>query len=135
MDIQKLLNQTSIELSGAYKDYKAMQDVLKDLKKELKNESQNNEDWIRIDADLKKLKSSKKDLVEQVKDLEKQQDQVISQLDQYKAVQDFAVEMEDKFSAKKDKLLTKLASELNQWWFEAEINYKNWRLTLTVSNG
>lgn len=133
MTIQELLNKSAEVLSEWYKNYKLAADTLKQLKKDLSGELKKNDEWLKLEQEIRKLKESRKDIGEQINDKKRLQDQVAVSLEQYQAVQDFAVEMEDKFADEKDKVLNRLSRDLTEKWLEAEIDYKSGRLMLIVA--
>lgn len=133
MTINELILKTSESLSEIFKNYKAAQEVFKNLKKDLKDELKANPEWQELENQIKKLKASRKEIWEHIKDLTKRQDQIAVSLEQYEQVQNFALEMEDKFANQKDKDLNSLARSLAEKWIIAEIEYRNWKLILVVA--
>lgn len=133
MTIQEFLLKAWQDLSESFKNYKAAQDTLKDMKKELKSDLKKDDKWSKCENQIRLLKNNRKEIWEQIKELQKQQDQIALELDQYKAIQDFVVEMEDKYSDNKDKVLNRLSRELAEKWVIAEIEYRNWKLILIVA--
>lgn len=125
MTINELLSTASEKLSESFKNYRAAIEVFKNLKKDLKNELKLNTEWRELEDQIKVLKTNRRDIWEQIRDLQKRQDQIAITLDQYEEVQNFALEMEDKFSDKKDKELNSLSRQLAEKWIVAEVEYKN----------
>ena len=133
MTINELILKTAEKLWESFNNYKDAQEVFKNLKKDLKNELKADTAWQELEDQVKLLKHNRKEMSEQIKDLSKAQDQIAVWLEQYEQVQDYAVEMEDKFSNQKDKSLNSLSRELAEKWIIAEIEYKNWQLILIVA--
>ncbi len=125
MTINELLSVASEKLSESFKNYRAALEVFKNLKKDLKNELKTNSEWVEIEDQIKLLKTNRRDIWEQIKDLQKRQDQIAITLEQYEEVQNFSLEMEDKFSDKKDKELNSLSKNLAEKWILAEVEYRN----------
>lgn len=133
MSLQAKIWEASKQLEPVFNNLKDAKTSLKDMKKEFENSLKQNPEWVELDEKEKLLKVNKKEIWEQVKEIQKSKDALSAQVDWYEEIEEFKLNMEEAFNDTKDKTLNSLSKDFSNEWIDAEIEYKNWKLTIIVA--
>lgn len=130
--LQQNITSAGQELTKAFLDKKAASGGLRELRKELKNTLSEDLTFAKLSAQEAELNKAKKGIADQLLEIKKDKEAISMETDEHKELDEFVDYHDQQFAEVKDRVITRLSSQIKEDGLTAEIMYKGGELHLIV---